>query len=146
MVAFHPLTVIDIRRETEEAVSILFSVPPALRDAYRFAPGQYLTLRTRIEGEELRRSYSICSGINDNELRVAVKTVPEGKFSHFANAHLAVGDTLDVMTPDGRFTAPGEGQALSDDRRGQWHHPDPVAGENLFARRAKEPGYPDLWQ
>ena len=108
MVAFHPLTVIDIRRETEEAVSILFSVPPALRDAYRFAPGQYLTLRTRIEGEELRRSYSICSGINDNELRVAVKTVPEGKFSHFANAHLAVGDTLDVMAPDGRFTAPIE--------------------------------------
>jgi ring-1,2-phenylacetyl-CoA epoxidase subunit PaaE len=108
MAAFHSLTVLDIRRETEDAVSILLNVPPALADAYRFAPGQYLTLRTQIDGEDIRRSYSICSGVNDNELRVAVKRVPKGKFSHFANHHLSVGDTLDVMPPDGRFTGPIE--------------------------------------
>jgi ring-1,2-phenylacetyl-CoA epoxidase subunit PaaE len=103
---FHTLTVREVRRETPEAVSIAFDVPPALRDEYRFAPGQHVTLRARIGGEECRRSYSICSGLDDGELRVAVKTVAGGRFSTFANRELRPGDPLDVMTPTGRFTVP----------------------------------------
>jgi ring-1,2-phenylacetyl-CoA epoxidase subunit PaaE len=103
---FHTLTVREVRRETPEAISIAFDVPPALRDDYRFAPGQHVTLRARISGEECRRSYSICSGLDDGELRVAVKTVAGGRFSTFANRGLRPGDPLDVMTPMGRFTVP----------------------------------------
>lgn len=106
MAGFHSLTVSEIRRETDDAVSIRLDVPDALRDAFRFAPGQYLTLRAEIDGEDVRRSYSICSGVNDNELRVAVKKVQDGRFSSYANDTLAVGDTLQVMPPEGRFTAP----------------------------------------
>lgn len=106
MAAFHSLTVADIRRETDDAVSIQLDVPEDLKDTFRFLPGQYLTLRTVIDGEDIRRSYSICSGLNDNALRVAVKKVPEGKFSCFANGTLKPGDKIDVLPPDGRFTAP----------------------------------------
>lgn len=103
---FNRLTVSDIRRETLDTVSIAFAVPEALKDAYRFEHGQYLTLRARLDGEELRRSYSICTGIDDGELRVAVKQVEGGAFSTFANTLLKVGDPIEVMTPMGRFTAP----------------------------------------
>jgi ring-1,2-phenylacetyl-CoA epoxidase subunit PaaE len=103
---FHRLTVTDLRRETAGAVSIAFAVPPALADAYAFEPGQYLTLRTTIGGEDARRSYSICSGLDDGELRVAVKEVDGGLFSGFANAAIKTGDAIDVMTPIGRFTVP----------------------------------------
>ena len=106
MSAFHELEIADIRRETDDSVSICFTVPDALKQAFVFAPGQYLTLRTRIDGEEVRRSYSICSGVNDNDLRVAVKQIADGRFSSFANTSLAKGDRLDVMPPEGRFTAP----------------------------------------
>ena len=99
---FHRLIVTDVRRETPEAVSIAFAVPEALREAYRFTPGQYLTLKTELGGEDIRRSYSICSGL-DEELRVAVKCVANGLFSSFANTALRPGDALDVMTPMGRF-------------------------------------------
>src|SRR5919202_950508 len=99
---FHRLAVADVRRETPEAVSIAFAVPEALREAYRFTPGQYLTLKTELGGEDIRRSYSICSGL-DEELRVAVKRVANGLFSSFANTALRPGDALDVMTPMGRF-------------------------------------------
>ncbi len=100
---FHPLRVADLRRETADAVSIAFDVPDALRDAYRFEPGQYLTLRARLGGEEVRRSYSICSGPDDGELRIAIKRVDGGAFSEWANTSVATGDLLDVMTPTGRF-------------------------------------------
>lgn len=103
---FHPLTISDIRRETDECVSIAFDVPESLRDDYRFAAGQYLTLKTTIDGEEVRRSYSICSSPLEGELRVAVKKVPGGKFSTYANEKLTVGQTMDVMTPHGNFTVP----------------------------------------
>lgn len=106
MPSFHSLTVGDIRRETDDAVSIRLDVPADLSDTFRFSPGQYLTLRATIDGEDVRRSYSICSGVNDNELRVAVKKVPEGLFSTFANDTLKPGDMLEVLPPDGRFTAP----------------------------------------
>jgi ring-1,2-phenylacetyl-CoA epoxidase subunit PaaE len=103
---FHPLTVRDVRRETPEAVSIAFDVPPALAEDYSFAPGQYLTLRRDFDGEEVRRSYSISSGLDDGELRIGVKTVPGGRFSTFATRALRAGDAIEVMTPTGRFTAP----------------------------------------
>jgi ring-1,2-phenylacetyl-CoA epoxidase subunit PaaE len=101
-IAFHTLEIADVRRETPEAVSIAFAVPPELRDAYRFEPGQHLTLRATVDGAEVRRSYSICTGLDDGELRVAVKRVDGGAFSGFAN-HLKAGDRIDVMTPQGRF-------------------------------------------
>ncbi|MDE1567351.1 1,2-phenylacetyl-CoA epoxidase subunit PaaE [Aquabacter sediminis] len=105
---FHALTVREVRRETPEAVSITFDVPADLAADFAFAPGQYLTLRTTIDGEEVRRSYSICSGPDDGELRVAVKQVESGVFSGWVNANLAAGDTIDVMTPTGRFGLEGD--------------------------------------
>ena len=100
---FHRLAVNDLRRETTEAVSLTFLIPEALEDDYRFSPGQYLTLRRMKDGEEVRRSYSICSGPDDGELRIAVKKVDGGAFSSWAADELKCGDELDVMTPTGRF-------------------------------------------
>lgn len=111
-VEFHELKVADVRRETPAAVSIAFAVPPALAAAYRFSPGQHLTLRKRNGGAEIRRSYSICTGLDDGELRIAVKKVEGGAFSGFANEAIRVGDTIEVMTPQGRFgLAPEPGAA-----------------------------------
>ncbi|MBK7869287.1 MAG: phenylacetate-CoA oxygenase/reductase subunit PaaK [Saprospiraceae bacterium] len=100
---FHTLRVSDIRRETSDCVSIALEVPETLKNDYAYIPGQYLTLKTFLQGEEVRRSYSICASPMDGELRVAVKLVPEGLFSTFANKTLKVGDVLDVMTPMGNF-------------------------------------------
>src|SRR5439155_6178756 len=99
----HRLIVNNLRRESADAVSLTFSVPDDLSGDYRFAPGQYLTLRTTMDGEEVRRSYSICSGPDDGELRIAVKKVDGGAFSNWAADELKPGDQLDVMTPTGRF-------------------------------------------
>ena len=103
---FHTLTIAEVRRETPEAVSLRFALPAELAPAYRFVPGQHLALRTQLGGEELRRSYSICAGLDDGELRVAIKKVGGGRFSCWANEQLKPGDAIDVMTPDGRFTVP----------------------------------------
>jgi ring-1,2-phenylacetyl-CoA epoxidase subunit PaaE len=100
---FHRLAVHDLRRESPDAISLTFSIPGELADDYHFAPGQYLTLRTTMDGEEIRRSYSICSGPDDGELRIAVKKVDGGAFSSWAADELKAGDELDVMTPTGRF-------------------------------------------
>ncbi len=100
---FHTLAVREIRRETKECVSIAFDVPEVLQKDFQYIQGQYLTLKTDLNGEEVRRSYSICSCPTGPELRVAVKQVPKGKFSTFANQVLQVGDTLEVMTPIGKF-------------------------------------------
>jgi ring-1,2-phenylacetyl-CoA epoxidase subunit PaaE len=100
---FHKLAVHDLRRESADAVSLTFAIPQELRADYSFAPGQYLTLRTTMDGEEVRRSYSICSGPDDGELRIAVKKVDGGAFSNWAADELKAGDQLDVMTPTGRF-------------------------------------------
>jgi ring-1,2-phenylacetyl-CoA epoxidase subunit PaaE len=102
---FHRLAVNDLRRESADAVSLTFAIPHELAADYRFAPGQYLTLRTTMDGEEVRRSYSICSGPDDGELRIAVKKVDGGAFSNWAADELKAGDQLDVMTPTGRFGA-----------------------------------------
>ena len=103
---FHELTVREVRRETAGCVSVAFEAPEALAGAYRFVQGQYLTLRRDFGGEELRRSYSICSGRDEDELRIAVKEVPGGRFSGWINNDLKPGDTLSVMTPAGRFHRP----------------------------------------
>lgn len=100
---FHRLAVNDLRRETPDAVSLAFAIPDELSDDYRFSPGQYLTLRTMIDGEEVRRSYSICAGPDDGELRIAVKRIDGGAFSSWLADELRCGDELDVMTPTGRF-------------------------------------------
>ena len=100
---FHTLKVSDVRRETEDTVSIAFEMPQDLKSDYAFLSGQYLTLKAIIKGEDVRRSYSLCSAPHENEWRVAVKQVPEGKFSTFANNEVKAGDQLEVMTPTGNF-------------------------------------------
>jgi ring-1,2-phenylacetyl-CoA epoxidase subunit PaaE len=100
---FHRLVVSDVRQETPEVVSIAFTVPPELTEAYRFHPGQHLTLRTTLGDAECRRSYSICTGLDDGELRVAIKKTDGGLFSCYAHEHITPGDAIDVMTPQGRF-------------------------------------------
>lgn len=101
---FHTLVISDVRRETADAVSVAFNLPSDLENFYHFKPGQYLTLRTMMNGQDVRRSYSICSSPYDGELRVAIKRVEGGLFSTFANTELKAGMELDVMTPIGTFT------------------------------------------
>lgn len=115
MSQFHSLTVKQVRTETRGAVSILFDVPATLSQQFRFTQGQYLVMRTQLDGEEVRRSYSICTGVNDSELRVAVKRVPGGRFSAFANDVLSAGDVLEVMPPAGSFNI-----ALAPERQGRY--------------------------
>jgi ring-1,2-phenylacetyl-CoA epoxidase subunit PaaE len=100
---FHPLTISAIAPEAKNAVSLCFDVPDALRAAYQFTPGQYLTLRHEIDGAEQRRAYSICAAPDDAELRIAVKRVADGVMSSYLCDQARVGDTVDVMTPTGRF-------------------------------------------
>lgn len=103
---FEQLTVREVRRETNDCVSIAFEIPETLKNSFQFLQGQYITLKTKIGGEEVRRSYSICSSPLDHELRVAVKKVPQGIFSTYANEVLKAGDQLDVMPPMGKFFTP----------------------------------------
>jgi ring-1,2-phenylacetyl-CoA epoxidase subunit PaaE len=110
---FHELAVREVRRETKGAVSVCFDVPQTLAGAFAFSPGQYLTLRATVDGTDLRRSYSICSGPDDGELRIAAREVESGVFSTWMNNRLKAGDRLHVMTPTGRFglgDAPGDGR------------------------------------
>ncbi|MFZ9386554.1 MAG: 1,2-phenylacetyl-CoA epoxidase subunit PaaE [Chitinophagaceae bacterium] len=108
---FHKLTVREVKRETPECVSVAFEIPAELRENFRFIQGQSLSMRTTINGEEVRRTYSICSSPLDQEWRVAIKKVEDGLFSTFANENLKPGDRLEVMEPVGRFyTALDPGQ------------------------------------
>lgn len=102
---FHELKVAAIARETHEAVAVAFDIPDHLREVFAFRPGQYLTLSADIDGQEARRSYSICSAPGEATLRVGVKKVADGRFSSFVNERLSVGDTIRVMPPEGRFTS-----------------------------------------
>jgi ring-1,2-phenylacetyl-CoA epoxidase subunit PaaE len=109
---FHTLTIQEVRKETPDSVSIRFEVPDSLKKEFHFTPGQYLTLKTTIDGKEVRRAYSICASPNNNELRVAVKKVPNGSFSVYANEQLKAGDKLEVYIPEGRFLLhPEEGKS-----------------------------------
>ena len=103
---FHRLQVADVERVVDDAVAITFEVPDALREEFRFTQGQHLTLRTTLDGEEVRRNYSICAPVSSGRLRVAVKRLDGGRFSRWANEDLRAGDELDVMTPTGRFFVP----------------------------------------
>jgi ring-1,2-phenylacetyl-CoA epoxidase subunit PaaE len=110
---FHALRIAEVRRETRDAVSIRFEVPPALEAVFTFAAGQYVTVRAVIDGAEVRRNYSICAAPLDGELRIAVKALPGGVFSVYANERLRAGDVIEVMPAAGHFTAPfGPDRAL----------------------------------
>jgi ring-1,2-phenylacetyl-CoA epoxidase subunit PaaE len=107
---FQSLEIVEVKRETPDAISVTFAVPEALREAFRFKPGQHLTLRATLAGEEQRRTYSICCGPDDAHLRVAIKRVADGRFSNWANDTVRAGVKLDVMPPSGRFVLPpGDG-------------------------------------
>ncbi len=101
---FHQLTVAEIVPETAEAMSIRFEIPAELRETFRFRPGQHLTLRREIDGEELRRNYSLCVAPADDEVKVTVKRIAGGIFSNWANDSLKPGDSIEVMPPHGSFT------------------------------------------
>jgi ring-1,2-phenylacetyl-CoA epoxidase subunit PaaE len=103
MSRFHKVKIKRITKETPDCVTLSLDVPAALHDTFRFTQGQYLTFRREHNGEELRRSYSICSSPLDNEWQVAIKKVPEGRFSSLAVESLRVGEELEVMPPAGRF-------------------------------------------
>ncbi len=112
MIHFHALTVEKVERETDDCISISFHVPGDLQNIFRFRSGQSLTIRKQLNGEELRRTYSICSSPFDQQLKVAVKKVEGGLFSTWANEQLKPGDTLEVMPPVGKFyTELNAGQA-----------------------------------
>jgi ring-1,2-phenylacetyl-CoA epoxidase subunit PaaE len=107
---FQRLTVSEVRRELPDAISVALAVPPALREAFRFKPGQHLAFRVTLDGEEFRRTYSICSGPGDQHLRIAIKRVAGGRFSHWANDTLTAGQTVEALPPAGRFILPeGDG-------------------------------------
>jgi len=103
---FHPLRVAEVRRETPDAVSIRFEVPPELAQTFAFEAGQHLTLRKELAGEDLRRNYSVCVDPHESQLRIAVKEMPAGRFSGFANRELAAGQSIEVLPPMGRFVLP----------------------------------------
>jgi len=103
---FHELTVKDIRRETADCISVSFDIPDELAEAFRFEHGQNITVKKTIDGEELRRNYSICSAPSENDFRVAIKSMGGGKFSTWANQHLKKGDIMEVLPPTGKFNTP----------------------------------------
>jgi ring-1,2-phenylacetyl-CoA epoxidase subunit PaaE len=104
MSSFYKLSIKEIIKETTDAVSILFNVPEELQSHYTFVAGQYVNLKVTLDGQEIRRAYSICSSPKSGELRIAVKAIKTGFFSKFANEKLAVGNVIEVGTPEGKFT------------------------------------------
>ena len=100
---FYPLTIKDIRKETATCVSISFHIPTEIKEEFAYNAGQYITLKTKINDEEIRRSYSLCSSPLENDFRIAVKQVDGGLFSSFANNNLKIGDSLDIAAPNGKF-------------------------------------------
>ena len=110
---FHQLKVLAKTREAEDAIRIALDVPKALREEYRFMPGQHLPIQIERDGKTLRRTYSICSAAGHWPLEIGVRVQPGGAFGEFAANELEVGDTLDVMPPTGRFHLPGTGSAGS---------------------------------
>ncbi|EAQ64138.1 phenylacetate-CoA oxygenase, PaaK subunit [Marinomonas sp. MED121] len=127
---FYPLTINKIQRETREAVSITFSVPNELEHKFKYQQGQYLVFKKEIHGQDVRRSYSICSSVNDEQLRIGIKQVPEGLFSSYANHGLKVGDSLEVMPPQGRFGL-GLDLALEQERAKTKHFLAVAAGSGI---------------
>ena len=106
MSKFYPLRIAQVHQETRDTIVASFDVPPALRERFAFVQGQHLTLRAQVNGEDLRRSYSICSAVQDGDLRVAIKRTPGGRFSTWANDTLKPGMAIEVMPPMGHFNLP----------------------------------------
>ncbi|WP_422106687.1 2Fe-2S iron-sulfur cluster-binding protein [Winogradskyella sp.] len=104
MSQFHELTIKSIDQVTDKSVAITFDIPEQLKANFSFKAGQYITLKTAINGEDIRRDYSICSSPNSGDITVGVKAVEGGTFSVFANEKLQAGHTLEVAEPNGRFT------------------------------------------
>jgi ring-1,2-phenylacetyl-CoA epoxidase subunit PaaE len=100
---FYPIKVKDVQKTTADCSVVTFDVSDDLKEQFRYKQGQYLTLKKVVKGEELRRSYSLCSSPLDDEWKVAVKQIDEGRFSTFINQELKAGDTLEIMPPNGRF-------------------------------------------
>ncbi len=106
--SFHRLIIKDIVKETKDAVSVSFEVPEELKSSFSYKSGQYLTLKAIINGEDVRRSYSLCSAPHEDSWKVAIKAIDAGKFSNYANNELKKGDLLEVMNPMGSFVLPHE--------------------------------------
>lgn len=127
MSRFHSLRIADISPETREAVLVTFELEDAQREAFRFTPGQHVTVKARLDGEEIRRSYSICSAPFENNLRIAIKRVQDGVFSSWAHGALRTGQTLEVMEPSGTFCRPSCSGEISPSR----HHVAFAAGSGI---------------
>ena len=108
MADFYTITVKDIYKETDDTSVVTFDIPDLLREDFRFRQGQHLTLKAQIDGEDIRRSYSLCAAPDDGVWQVAVKQIPGGKFSTYINTKIAAGDTLDIMAPSGTFGVDAE--------------------------------------
>ena len=104
MSSFYKLQIKELKHETANSISVAFNIPTELKSAYQFTAGQYVNLKLTLDGEEIRRAYSICSSPNSGDLCIAIKSVTEGLFSKFANENLKVGDILEVGQPEGKFT------------------------------------------
>ena len=100
---FHRIPVAAVTPEADDAVAVRLEVPPELKAAFAFKPGQHLTLRRVLNGVDERRSYSLCSGVLDDQWRLGIRSVPGGAFSTWATESLRAGDVLECMTPDGSF-------------------------------------------
>ena len=109
---FHALRVAEIVPETDDAMSIRFDVPPELAEAFRFKAGQHLTLKADVDGEEVRRNYSLCTAPDEGAIKVTVKRIAGGVFSNWVAESLRASDMIDVMTPHGSFTVPFEASAM----------------------------------
>ena len=108
---FEKVRIKEVRRETDDCVSVLLDMPEDLKEKFTYLPGQHITLRTKINEEDIRRSYSLCSSPLHNEWRIAVKKVDGGIFSEFANHILKAGDTIELMPPMGHFILPQSNEA-----------------------------------
>ena len=104
MSAFYKLHIKEVKHETPHALSVAFTIPEELKPAYQFVAGQYVNLKLTLDGQEIRRAYSICVSPNSGELRITIKSVTDGKFSNFAKDQLKAGDIIEVSQPEGRFT------------------------------------------
>ena len=110
MATFHNVTIKEIQQETADAVSVVFEIPENLKSDFHFTAGQYITLQKELNGEEVRRAYSICSTPKSGEIRVAIKAVENGTFSVYATSNLKVGDAIEIAAPEGRFLLEPEPQ------------------------------------
>jgi len=103
---FHRLTIKEVKRETADCVSLVFEIPDSLLPSFQFIQGQNIVLKATVNGQEMRRNYSICSSPLDHELRIAIKKIKGGAFSTYANENVQTGDVMEVMPPTGKFYTP----------------------------------------